>query len=118
VVKLNYYGPEQYDLGGGWGRTGSTLYLPLNAEYLLITEVGRPLPPWGSVARRQLAKQLRRFAAENAYRAVFARRKDDEVPRLRQRAVDREMFKEERERWNTWDEMQTKAERRIRGVES
>lgn len=115
VVKLNYYGQEQYDFGGGWGRPGSTLFLPLNAEYLLITEVDRPLPPWGSVANRPLAKHLRRFIAENAHLTIFARRKDDDVPRLRQRVVDRERFREERERWNSWDEMQAEAERRIRG---
>ena len=38
VIKLNYYNPQKYDFGGGWGSLGTEIFLPLSPKYLLYTK--------------------------------------------------------------------------------
>jgi hypothetical protein len=59
------------------------------------------------------ADLVRRFTAEHAYRMVFATKQDDEVPRLRPRIEDADLFRRERELWATWHAQQTEAEQEL-----
>jgi hypothetical protein len=45
VICLNYYDDEKYDFGGGWGRPGSEILLPLSPRHLLYTRIGYATPP-------------------------------------------------------------------------
>lgn len=48
VVKLNYYAAGKCDFGGGWGKNGSELFLPLGPQHLLYTRIGHRAPVRGT----------------------------------------------------------------------
>lgn len=110
VVRVNYYGKNNYDLGGGWGRRGCNLLMPLSPKHLLFAEIGEGLP-----RRLQLSLQntikIKRFIAERAHRMIFARQQRPEVNRFRPRVVDLEAYQAEQEAWNEWHDDQSRAER-------
>jgi len=43
VLKLNCYPTGEYDFGGGWGRNGTDIMMPLSPRKLLFVEVGKDL---------------------------------------------------------------------------
>jgi hypothetical protein len=110
VIKLNYHNPG-YDFGGGWGSKGTNIYMPLDTQHLLFTEVGNArMPERGSCATVEQATLIRRTMAEHAHNFIFAPSPDPEVERLRPRVVNAEAFKLEAQFWKDWHEEQTKAE--------
>lgn len=113
VVKLNYYDSEQYDFGGGWGKEGTEIYLPLSQRHMLYTKVGTKPPPRGAVVSTDLANWLQRFTIEHAHRYVFAASKDGIVSHVRPRKVDPIAFASEKEQWERWHEEQTIAESKL-----
>jgi len=113
VIRLNYYGPGNYDFEGGWGREGGEILLPLSPEHMLYTKIG-------SKARRdtaspQLAQLIQSMTIKHAHRFVFAIERDSVVENLRPRVVDASAFKEEAEFWRRWQEIQGEIERSLLG---
>lgn len=113
VVKLNYYRPGKYDFGGGWGRNGTEIFLPLGPGHLMYTLVGKRPPQRNSLLSDEQAEFLQKITVEHAHRLVFAMEKDKNVARWRPRTVDCEAFKSEQEQWRKWDKDQREAERRL-----
>jgi len=112
ALRLNYRSASDYSFGGGWDRKGTELVMPLGPHHLLYTQVGNRRPPRrGTMVSEEQARLFRRFLAENAHRLVFSREVDGEVPGLRPRIVDPEVYEKERQLWSTWHQQQTKAER-------
>jgi hypothetical protein len=107
VIKLNYYRPGVYDFKGGWGNRGTEILLPLSPRHLLYTQVGQRRSRRGEIPRAE-AEMIRRFIAEHAHRLIFAAEPDPEVPRLRPRTVNADL-------WRKWHEEQTAAEREVMG---
>jgi hypothetical protein len=111
VIRLNYHAPDKYDFKGGWGSTGTELLLPLSPRHLLYTQIGdKRRLPWGTRVSRYHAEEIRRFIAEHAFLMIFASHPDDEIPRLRPRTVDNNLFLNEKEKWKKWHEEQVAAE--------
>jgi len=115
VVRLNFSSTGKYDFGGGWGSPGSEILLPLGPQHILYTQIGKRPPLRGETMRPVQAELVRRIIAEHAYRMVFALEPDAEVPRLRPRVEDADLFRRDRERWAEWHEQQIAAELDVLG---
>ena len=111
VVKLNYYNEYKYDFGGGWGRIGTEIMLPLSPYHLLYTKIGTPAPPCRTTLTFSKAKFIRRFIAEHAHRMIFASTEDPQVRKLKPREVNLEKVRYESEQWRNWHQVQSDAER-------
>jgi hypothetical protein len=108
-LRLNYYAPDKFDFGGGWGKRGSKLMMPISPRHLLYTQVGRPSP------RRRIASPehtgaVQMILAQRAYRWIFGTEPYDWVSRARPRVVDQAQYEAEREMWDRWHERQVQAE--------
>lgn len=115
VVRLNFHDPDNYDFGGGWGNSGTEIFLPLSPRHLLYTQVGERPPRRGETMPRAQAEMIRRFLAEHAHRMIFSAEPDAEVPRLSPRTVNADLLQDEKEQWRRWHEEQTAAERELMG---
>jgi hypothetical protein len=114
VIRLNYHAPDKYDFKGGWGSPSSELLLPLSPCHLLYTQIGKKrLPERGTVVPLSQAQMIRRLIAENAYRMIFAAHQDTEVPKLRPRTEDANLYQRDREQWKKWHEEQGAAEQEL-----
>ncbi len=108
-IRLNYYAPDNFDFGGGWGKRGSELMMPISPKHLLYTQVGRP-------SRRRLTalpeqtRTVQRILAQRSYRWIFGTEPYEWVTRARQRVVDQALYDAEREMWNRWGEDQLQSE--------
>ncbi len=116
VIKLNYYGEENYDFKGGWGSVGTEIFMPLTPKHLLYTKVGERPPPRGHVVPTWLAELLQRFSIEHASRLVLANWVDPTVSSVRPRAVDPAQHRDEQQAWARWHEEQVQAEKEIFGI--
>ncbi|MEO8436370.1 MAG: DUF4238 domain-containing protein [Pyrinomonadaceae bacterium] len=113
VVRLNLSSPTKYDFNGGWNSAGTCIFLPLGPEHLLYTQVGERPPQRGERMIPEHADLVRKFTAEHAWRMVFARERDREVPLFRPRIVNEKEVRLEREQWATWHEQQVLAEQEM-----
>jgi hypothetical protein len=113
VVRLNYHSEDKYDFDGGWGSKGTEIFLPLSPRHLLYTRIGYRPPERGFVLPRAAAEFIRRAIAEHAHRNIFSNLPNEDIPKLRPRHVDAEIFRKEREGWRKWHEDQTKAEEEL-----
>ena len=109
VVRLNYYEHGKYDFGGGWGRAGTEMFLPLGPHHLLYTRIGDKPPRRGTVLSVEMATHLQRFMVEHAHRYVFAVSPDKNVEEYRPRVVDADASAKEQEQWRRWHEEQIAA---------
>jgi hypothetical protein len=115
VIRLNYQDSEHYDFGGGWGREGTDIFMPLSPRHLLFTQVGKRPPQRGTQLSLDKAKMILRFIAEHAHRFIFADEQDPNVPILRPRTVSSDLLRNETAQWLRWHEEQTVAERNLAG---
>jgi hypothetical protein len=115
VIRLNGYADSTYDFKGGWDNPGTEILLPLSPRHLLYTQVGQKPPRRGSPLPRAKAELVRRFCAEHAHRMIFAESVDADVPKLRPRAVNADLLREESAQWRNWHKDQTTAELNLRG---
>lgn len=114
VVKLNYYKDGNFDLGGGWGNSGSEILLPLSPQYLLYTQIGnKPRFARGARLSEPTALQIQRFIIENAHRYIFSDQIDPAVSNIRRRTVSQEMVRAENRGWAEFHAAQTTAERAL-----
>lgn len=120
VVCLNFSSPTKYNFRGGWESPDTAIFLPLGPQHLLYTQMGtlpplytqidKPLPRRGERMPQGHANFVRRCIAEHAHRMVFAAERDADVPRLRPRFVNADIWRYEREQWSMWNDQQTAAE--------
>jgi hypothetical protein len=109
ALKLNYYEEGRYDFGGGWGKKGSELMLPLSPRHLLYTKVGSTadrrfvMPRWETF-------QIQRFLAERAHREIIARQDERRVSWFVTRVVDPEIFRDEQAQWAAFHSGQVEVE--------
>ncbi len=113
VVRLNYYSEDKYNFDGGWGSKGTEIFLPLSPRHLLYTRIGYRPPERGFVLPQAAAEFIRRAIAEHAHRNIFSYSPDENIPKLRPRRVDAEIFRKEQEGWRKWHKDQTKAEEEL-----
>lgn len=116
VVKLNWRTQNDYDLGGGWGRQGTEIFLPLSPHHLLYTRIGeaRP-PPRGTRIPHTWATVVQRLIVENAHRMVFGSERNVHVATTRPRKVDAAAVAHEAAQWRNWHFQQVAAEDELHG---
>ncbi len=118
VVKLNGYGLDGFDFGGGWGSNGTVILLPLGPRHLLYTEIGGRPRPRGTILKSNDAEYLQAAMVQHAWRNVFATELDCAVESIRPRRIDSVAFNREREQWRRWPDEQSIAERGLKGPEN
>ena len=109
VVRLNYYGNENYDLKGGWGQKNGVIFMPISPTQLMFTQVGYS-QKISSETSLMFSAKIQRYIIENAHRYVFSRRIDPQVVMWRPRQVNSATFHAEAEYWRKWHENQSNAE--------
>lgn len=113
VIRLNMSSPTKYNFDGGWNSRGTCIFLPLGPEHLLYTQVGERPPQRGEHMLEEHADLVRKFTAEHAWRMIFAREQETDVPVFRPRIVNQEEVQRERDQWSTWNEQQMLAEQEM-----
>jgi hypothetical protein len=113
VLRLNFNSINDYSFGGGWGSPGIEIYLPLSPHHLMYTQIGKRPPRRAERMSLTQAELIRRFTVEHAHRLVFASKQVAEVSRIRPRVVDADIFRLERDEWQSWHEQQTTAEQEL-----
>jgi len=68
VVRLNYHSDSKYDFGGGWGSTGTEIFIPLSPKHLMYTKIGSSPPARGTVLSFDQTDAFGRMILENAHR--------------------------------------------------
>lgn len=109
VLRLNYYRPDHYDFGGGWGRAGSEMMMPISPRKLLYVQIGKKAPNRFSFALPE-TQLVQRLIVERAHRWVFARHPVPWVAQVRPRMVDQAIFVAEQEAWQHWHQEQVEVE--------
>ena len=109
VLRLNYYGPDQYDFAGGWGNPGSEIMMPVSPKHLLYVQVGKKNANRFSFSphHTSLVQQL---LVKRAHRWVFGRRPLHWVAAVRPRIVNRDQLAEEDKAWKGWHRDQLQSE--------
>ena len=109
VVKLNYYSSSAYDFKGGWGSSGTEIFMPLSPLHLMYTKIGSSPPP-NKTLTPEVSIKIQRFLAEKSRKWIFASERQDEIPILKPRIINSELVRKEQEVWNRWHEEQSKIE--------
>lgn len=109
VLCLNYYSKGSYDFGGGWGRKGSEILLPLSPHHMLYTRVGAKQKSRVEISY-ELCTELQQMIAAHSHRWIFAYEPISEIKSLRPRLVDPIMYKNEAEAWSIWHDHQSNVE--------
>lgn len=110
VVRLNYNGPNDFNFGGGWGSRGTDIFMSLDPQHLLYTQVGHRPQKKGERMPPRAALIVQEMTCKHAHRLVFATRPLDEVKQWRPRVEDRTAFHHEAEQWRRWPREQSDAE--------
>lgn len=113
VLTLNYYRPDLYDFGAGWGRKGSEFILPVSPRLAVCTQVGSNVRGPSAMTEEQ-TKGIQRFMAERALRWIIARRPEEWVASVRPRTVNAEAFATEQDAWKRWHESHVESEMEFR----
>jgi hypothetical protein len=114
VLTLNYFRPDQYDFGAGWGRDGSEFILPVSPRVAVCTQVGtNNHGPTSMTAQK--THGIQRLMAERALRWIIARPGAAEwVSSVRPRTVNAEAYAREQEAWRRWHLGHTESEMEFR----
>lgn len=115
TIRLNYYDTDSYDFKGGWGNKGSEIVFPLSPKFLLYTQVGNHENKSG-IAPRELYTMLNQFIVENAHRYIFSSNSIKNVSKIRPRKINKEIFDQEKQQWESWHARQKELEKEYQKV--
>lgn len=109
ALRVNYNGPNNYNVDGSWDSTGSDLMMPLSPRHLLHVRGGFREEP-RVVCSLDVTRRIQRIYAETALRRVFGTRAYPWVEKWRPRTVDAERYKDEQNQWRGWHSNQVAAD--------
>lgn len=113
VIKLNYYGKNNYDFKGGWANKGSEIIMPISPQHLLYTQIGNSKSFRPNKLNVNMTNQFIRLIFESAHRMVFMSREEPTYLKYRPRIVSLQKLKEEQMEWRQFHEKQVEAEGRL-----
>lgn len=93
VICLNYYGVNNYNFNGGWGRKGSEIIFPISPRRIIYTRIGYKKK---IVANYELSVLIKKLIIEHAHRKIFSKFEDIDVMKQRKRVVNKEEFEKEK----------------------
>lgn len=108
VLRLGYNSPDNFDFGGGWGRRGCEVLLPISPQHLLYCKVGNKGGGEVQLGRAQ-TYEMQRMLALRAWREILARQPVSRVERFRPRVINRDLFRHEEAMWERFHEEQSKG---------
>lgn len=108
VLRLGYNDPTNFDFGGGWGRRGCEVLLPVSPRHLLYCKVGQKASGTAQLSRAH-TYEMQRLLALRAWREIIAWEPITRVERFRPRRVDSAEFQAEEEMWARFHEEQTQG---------
>ncbi len=109
VLRLNYFGPNKFDFGGGWSKPGSEVMMPVSPRHLLYVQVGQKAPNRLSFSYEQ-TKLLQELMVKRAHRWIFSEKPAHWMETFRPRLVNLEQYNAEQEAWKNWHQKQIEAE--------
>lgn len=109
AICLNYYGNDNYDFKGGWGKKGSEIILPICPTKALYTKIGADIPNHMTFTKDE-SLLLKRLIVEHALLYVYSSEKDGEIPSIRPRTVDLEEYKRVKSELEGWYEQYQEGE--------
>ena len=109
VLRLNFTNDDAYDFGGGWGRSGCDVLMPLTPRHLMYARVGHPPPP-DPVMTPELTLRVQRLLVARAHREIYHVYPRQALEWFRPRVVNREQYDLERRLWDEWPASQAAAE--------
>lgn len=113
VIKLNYYGKNNYDFKGGWANKGSEIIMPISPQHLLYTQIGNSKSFRPNKLNVNMTNQFIRLIFESAHRMVFMSREEPTYLKYRPWIVSLQKLKEEQMEWRQFHEKQVEAEGRL-----
>ncbi len=109
-LRVNYYGPTQYDFEGGFGKRGSEIFMPISLRHMLYLKVGSKLPSRFTFPAKQ-THIIQRLLVERAHRWVVGTRPYDVLVAFRPRIINRDQGGHEREEWLKYHRIQVEVEK-------
>ena len=101
VVFLNYYDANNYNLNGNINTKDSNILFPISPNKIICCQIGKKTKR-RITANKELSELLKKVIVENAYRIVISKDKDLEIPLIRDRVVDEQLFLEEKTSWSNF----------------
>ncbi|MFV0249758.1 MAG: DUF4238 domain-containing protein [Bacilli bacterium] len=98
VACINYNDENDYNFVGGWGRKNSNILFPISPNKILYTQVGTKRIP-RIKATYEMSLIFKKIIVENSYKCIISNFNDDEIPKIKPRVVDLNIFLEEKEKW-------------------
>ena len=99
VISLNYRSENDYSLDGVWNQKNTNILFPISSNRIIYCQVGNKVPPILK-CNKEKSEFLKKIICENAYRKIISIEKDQEIPKLNPRIVDKERFLQEKDMWN------------------
>jgi hypothetical protein len=109
LLRLAYTSDNDYHFGGGWGRRGCDILLPVTPDVLLFAQVGHHHGRRFTMSKDQTVRIVR-LLTERAAREIYATEPVEQIARVRPRKVDAEMYASEQRAWREWHQDQSAAE--------
>ena len=101
VLCLNYYSENDYNFDGRWMQKGTEIFLPISPHKIIYTQVGVKHTPRIKYGIEE-SNLLKKLIVEHAFREIYSNYQDDDIPQIRPRIVDTNLYKEEQESVNNW----------------
>lgn len=100
VICLNYYGKDNYDFGGGWGKKRCEIIFPISPNKVLYTLIGeKTMIDQFDLKMSQLVEKL---IIEHAHRKIYSITPKDKVRRIRERIESATVYNDEMNEFDNW----------------
>lgn len=109
VICLNYYSENDYNFDGGWMQKGTEIFLPISPHKIIYTQVGVRHTPRMKYGIEE-SNLLKKLIVEHAFREIYSNCQDDDIPQIRPRIVDANLYNEEQGSVNNWYDTYLEAE--------
>lgn len=93
VICLNYYGKDNYDFGGGWGKKGCEIIFPISPNKVLYTQIGEEITI--NQFDTSLSRLVEKLIIEHAHRKIYSISPNDKVRSIRDKIENSTVYKEE-----------------------
>jgi len=111
VVKLNYYGQNNYDLKGGWGVEKGNILFPIGPEHAMFVQIGDRSTQRGTRLSADETAEFIKIIAENSHRSIFSTDQNVDLPLFKKRTIDPNLLAAEKNDIRDWHRENSAMER-------